>query len=245
MHNATNQSEFVTCLRTTTTQIVARRICHAALSLDCDSVCLSVGAGTLCKGIEQALPKLKVGGKCELRLSAEYGPGGDTPACGTVELVSFEQVTDLTPHATGGSGSGDSVAVESSGGGAGALLLRSVDKVRTTALPFYCAPTVFRSKTVPYRAVPLSQKGPDPLEFKTPKAFSVVKLHLTLSVKVSRKALPFCCAPTVFLSKTAPFRRCPSRPMPTTQLTLCAGRAGAGRTMRGAAAARGRHRRWS
>eukprot|EP01051_Picozoa_sp_SAG22_P000666 SAG22_NODE_19_length_32182_cov_39.206963_23_plen_702_part_00 len=86
--------------------------------------------------------------------------------------------------------------------------------VSSKALSFCCVSTVFLSKTVPFRAVPLDQAE---LREQLPEAIAALLQELMTQAlgsenvddkrtrQVSCKALPFCCASTVFLSKTVPF----------------------------------------
>eukprot|EP01051_Picozoa_sp_SAG22_P001576 SAG22_NODE_63_length_23302_cov_17.506551_8_plen_225_part_00 len=73
--------------------------------------------------------------------------------------------------------------------------------VSSKALSFCCASTVFLSKTVPFRAVPLDQLGQ-----RWPATRRRQRAQLAPDTVRCKALLSFCCASTVFLSKTVPFR---------------------------------------
>lgn len=94
-----------------------------------------LGENTLPNGLECAISKMKAEQRCYVEIKPPYG--GDAvqkTLSGTVVLLSFVQITDISPDSNRG------------------LLLRDVDR------------------------------GPDPVAFKSPKAFSELTLHITIMV---------------------------------------------------------------
>ena len=97
-----------------------------------------LGEDTLPGGLAYVFLKMKAEQQCFVEIKPPHcGDTVEQTLTGTVTLLSFVQITDLSPDGNRG------------------LLLRDIDR------------------------------GPDPVAFKSPKAFSELLLHLTFSVVAS------------------------------------------------------------